>query len=293
MNKKIAFLIELSEKQLWAEFINFKYPKWSTLCLLKYIGLNVLDSLFIDLGTSEQQIISALSIFTNNKKNNKILIRTDTNTEKGNYLRGGNSYEIEDAIIRIKKILDEQRIVIITSPTNRFTNKLSVNFYLDYNGYFQIEALGPGFDVADLNRGIITPEINISISNVNWKSFERPNYFFINKYYHSNIDYLRQLRLNRIATELLPAMGILLKDKTIKHADQWLKTNGFTHLFSNKRPRFTYQQICDWYESCYLIGLAYKKLFTWKQLVISASVLENEKSFVYWDIVNSMKKFSF
>lgn len=291
-DNRTKFLVELTPKQLWDEFIESQYPKWSSLCLLMYAGFRVLDAVFISpqaLRADTQRIIID---FANRLSANKILIRTDGGKEKGAYLRGGNSLVIEQALETIPKILSANRAVILMSPTNRFTNKLSVNFYLDYLGAFHIEVLGPGFDVSDLNRGLVNPEISIAIENICWGDYEPPSPFSI-KYQTNHVDQLRKQRLIRIGNELLLAIGVHPSQQSPEtFAEEWLVKNGYTGLFEDQRPTIGFDKIREWHENAFILGSMYRCKIKWNDLVISTSDLGEAKGLTFWDIANPQEKFS-
>jgi hypothetical protein len=289
---KTKLLAELDKEQLWEEFRDSRFPKWGTMCLLKYLGLRVLDAAFIHPTASHADVNKILESFIKLLNLEKILIRTDGGVETGDYMRGGNSMEISRAFELIRQILEHGRAVIVTTPTNRFTNRLVVNLYLDTNGVFRVEVLGPGFDVADLNRGLIAPEISIEINNLNWKLYERPHPLFIKKNFsNQSINEMRKIRLGRIGRELLPAMGIACQEPVEDFAEQWLRMNGYNQLFEEERPKIQLRHLYSWYDTAFIVGMAYRRAIVWQHLVISASDLNDGKGLVFWDIINPRKKF--
>jgi hypothetical protein len=289
---QIKLLAELDREQLWEEFRDSRFPKWGTMCLLKYLGLRVLDAAFIHPTVSSTDVTKILEPFIKLWNLEKILVRTDGGVETGDYMRGGNSMEISRAFELIHRILEHGRAVIVTTPTNRFTNRLVVNLNLDANGVFRVEVLGPGFDVADLNRGLIAPEICVEINNVNWNSYERPHPLFIKQTFSSqSIDEMRKIRLGRIGRELLPAMGIACQEPAEDYAEQWLRKNGYLQLFEEERPEIQLRRLYNWYDIAFIVGMAYRRAIIWQHLVISASDLNDSKGLVFWDIINPRKKF--
>lgn len=260
--------------------------------MLMYAGFRVLDASFISpqaLRVDAQRIIMD---FANRLSENKILIRTDGGKEKGAYPRGGNSLVIEQALETIPKILSANRAVILMSPTNRFTNKLSANFYLDCSGAFHIEVLGPGFDVSDLNRGLVNPEISIAVENICWEDYEQPSPFSI-KYETNHVNQLRKQRLIRIGNELLLAIGVHSSQQSPEtFAEEWLVRNGYIGLFEEQRPTISFDKIREWHENAFILGSMYRHKIKWNDLVISTSDLGDEKGLTFWDIANPQEKFS-
>jgi hypothetical protein len=282
----------IAQQKLEKKFCNSRFPKWGTMCLLKYLDLRVLDAAFIHPPASPTDVNKILESFIKLWNLEKILVRTDGGVETGNYMRGGNSIEISRAFELIRQILEHSRAVILTTPTNRFTNRLVVNLYLDANGTFRVELLGPGFDVADLNRGLIVPEISIEISNLNWNSYERPHPLFIKQTFSSqSLNEMRKIRLGRIGRELLPAIGITCQEPAEDFAEQWLRKKGYLQLFEKERPKIRFRRLNNWYDIAFIIGIAYRRAIVWQHLVISASDLNDGKGLVFWDIINPRKKF--
>ncbi len=290
--KNVQFIADLSEHDLWTQFVSMRYPKWSTSCLLKYLHLPVLDSLLIYPSAAIDEVNRALQRFMLVDKLDRILIRTDSGRESGDYIRGGNSLDFDRAIKMTMKMLRIGRAVVAMTPTNRFNNKLTVNLGLDAEGFFHIELLGPGFDLSDLNRGLVSPELSFTISQINWMFYEKPHPLFVKQ--HSNCENLAEMRLqrlHRIASELLPAIGIDSKNNTESFAKNWLLENGFNALFREDRIQVSWKDIINWYEIAFLVGRTYRRYSPWKHLVISSSDLGNGRGTTYWDVINPEKKF--
>src|SRR6266511_2600433 len=107
------------------------------------------------------------------------MLRSDGGLETSAYYRGGNSFPIHEVEPHATELLAAGRAVILLEPTNRFTNQLSALMRMDrpgpeQPGTFTVEALGPGYDVGDLTRGGIRPQITVSIAGVTWHRYERP-----------------------------------------------------------------------------------------------------------------------
>src|ERR1043166_4768289 len=70
----------------------------------------------------------------------------------------GNSFVVSDALLCTQKILADRRAVIGLEPTNRFTNRATINIGVDALGHWRSEIIGPGFDASDLQRDGTPPE---------------------------------------------------------------------------------------------------------------------------------------
>jgi hypothetical protein len=285
-----TILSSLSQDQLWDNFVNSRYPKWSSLCLLKYLGYRVLDSTVIYPEATRSQTQRAIHNFATRLRLQKILLRTDGGRESGPYPRGGNSVEKYHALELVLKFQQSRRAVILMQPTNRFTNKLSMNLHLNSSGSFHIDILGEGFDVSDLNRGLITPEISISVLYVDWTHYDYPSWFFT-KCFNTPVRCIRHQRLLRIGDELLPAMGIEPIGTPEKFAENWLRSNDFTGLFQESRPVYDFRLVCKFYEVAFILGSVYRQKTAWDNLVISLTDFGDGLGFNFWDISNPKEKF--
>jgi hypothetical protein len=294
-NKDIYHLASLRTEELWNQFEHNPFPKWGTMCLLRYLNIPVLDALFLSPTTDPSTAKDAIRKFASTHHQERVLIRTDGGTESGDYKRGGNSPVLKRAIEIVLSVLKDERAIVATIPTNRFDNRLAVNLALDINGSFRIEVAGPGFDISDINRGLILPEITAHATQINWSSFEKPSFPFCS-IETPNVDYDRRVRtrLRRTANELLPRYGVTQDPEDTRRdevwAKDWLIKHGNTGLFEDERPTLSFLDVCDYYEIAFLIGTAYKKQKKWRNLSISLSDLGNPHGVVYWDVVDSTKK---
>jgi hypothetical protein len=115
---------------------------------------------------------------------------------------------------------------------------------------------------------------------------------FIKKNFsNQSINEMRKIRLGRIGRELLPAMGIACQEPVEDFAEQWLRMNGYNQLFEEERPKIQLRHLYSWYDTAFIVGMAYRRAIVWQHLVISASDLNDGKGLVFWDIINPRKKF--
>ncbi|MFZ1291211.1 MAG: hypothetical protein WAR79_14035 [Melioribacteraceae bacterium] len=295
MKNGFIYIGDLNSKQLLFEFENSLYYKWGTVCLLRFLNLPTLSCLIIFSGSSEKTISKAVEQFSLHEKLDRILIRTDGGLETGNYIKGGNSFSLDKAVEFINKVVNMNRAAILMTPTNRFINELTVNMCLAKGGSFFLEILGPGFDLADLNRGIVNPEIIVKCDYIDWKVYEKINPLFVKKNVNSKylID-MQNARLEFIGKEILPAVeSVDISKNPLDNAREWLLKKGYNQLFSEYRPNITMREIQNLYEIGYLIGNYYSKKFFWEYLVVGMSDLGQDHGIVFWDIVNPLKKFLF
>ena len=283
-------LSTLSPGNLWLEFLRSPYSKWGTLCLLRYLGFHTLDALFIHWTTSEVMIREAVTTFTSALGFDKVLVRTDAVKEEGAYPRAGNTISTDRAIRFLLQLKTTHRVAILMHPTNRFTNRRAIVLHMLAAGEFRIEVLGPGFDVSDLNRGLVPPELSVQITNINWETYDPPHPLFVTRRTNP-VGTLRKIRLQRIGAELLPAMGIKPSGPPHVFAEAWLRENGFFGLFEDSRPTLTYRKIQKLYDVAILIGSAYRRKSNWDSLVVICSDLGNGSGLIFWDVLNPMEKF--
>lgn len=292
MKYKGIFLSDLSRNQLWDEFVNSPYPKWSSVCLLKYLGFRVLDAAFVNPKATKLETCRIVDDFMKNIGVEKVLIRSDGGREIGAYPQGGNSIDSNHIWELVSMFQAANRAVILMQPTNRFTNKLVANLHLISSGSFQIDILGPGFDLGDLNRGLVNSEISIFVTNISWNSYDPPSWFFTSHTINM-ISNLRQLRLTRIGKELLPAIGINQIGSPDSFAESWLRLNSYIELLEDPRPTYSFRQISEMYENAFIVGVTYRQKVHWDNLVIGLSDLGDGADLIYWDIVNPKEKFVF
>lgn len=73
-------------------------------------------------------------------------------------IQGGNRYKL--SLKTIAELQNEETILWILEPINRFKNNFGINLYFNTD-VCTIEIVGKGFDVSDLNRGQICPHQSI------------------------------------------------------------------------------------------------------------------------------------
>ncbi|THD80907.1 MAG: hypothetical protein E7812_05680 [Phenylobacterium sp.] len=134
------------------------YPKWWSLCLLRLAGLKTLNAAFIPAVADYPTLVQAVRAFAHAIGQDAVLVRSDGGVESTSYRRGGLTYPVAEAVVAADEFLREGRAVILLEPTNRFSNRLSINATLDVSGAWAAEGLGCGFDTSDLQRGFVAPQ---------------------------------------------------------------------------------------------------------------------------------------
>jgi hypothetical protein len=285
-------LSELDEERLRRCSEDSPYPKWASVCRLRLLGLPTLDAACVEPGSpmSVQAAAERLHAATGSAR---LVVRSDGGSERARYYRGGNAFPLHEAVVEAERLLADGRAVIFTEPTNRFTNRLSVNARLDRGGLLLFEVLGAGFDVSDLNRGGITPEIVVRVAGVCWTEYREAQLsdFRVERFDEPDLAGRRRTRrLEVLATEVLPAIGELAAPGAPEDAERWLRAKGYTELWHDHPPALSYASLRGWYDDALAVASGYQRR-NWSCLSCSASALDDGR-FVYWDIVDAGNKFA-
>jgi hypothetical protein len=292
----IQLLSELDDRALARHVAHRRYPKWWTLCILRSLGHPVLNGCCIEPGQSDDTLQLAAERLSQAVRSSQLLLRSDGGVETARYYRGGSTFSMDQLLPRARELLDKGRAVILLEPTNRFTNRLSVTLRLDrpnrYSpGTLILEALGPGYDVSDLSRGGLLPQITIVVNNVDWRSYESLWWsdLRVSVQIDPKSDYKRrQQRLDRLADHILPDLGELPHGSDKSAVEQWLRAMGYTGLWSAWDPLRLVASMRRWYEDAFVVGHALDTS-DWQCLCLSASNLGGRT--VFWDVVNGQRKF--
>lgn len=154
----IRTLHELSALEL--DRADPRYPKWATMCRHRLLRLPVLNAVLITPGEQDIHVAAAIEAIAEATGQQRLMLRSDGGTETRRYPRGGNSFPLDELRFKVPALLSQGRAVILLEPTNRYTNRMTVLLRMDrpevgQAGQFTIEALGPGYDVADLPAAVL------------------------------------------------------------------------------------------------------------------------------------------
>lgn len=266
------------------------FPKWSSLCLLQRLGLRTLDALFLPPGIDLARTSSDIVDFAASLGTDRLLVRSDGGRERKQYLRAGCSLEIPRLLPLVKDMIDAERAVILLEPTDRFSNKLTVNILADADGALVVEVLGPGYDVADLNRGGILPQLIVQAAGLDWR---RRRLLYATDITLTDLrtaaDDRRDRRLNDIGARMLPQMGFPCLGDPRTHARDWLLSRGYDHLWRPWDYTPDIDTIRGWHAAISLVVEAISRRKPWRVLVLSGSDLGDGR-FVFWDVVDADTK---
>jgi hypothetical protein len=295
-----ALLSTLTEGELLAA--DRRYPKWATMCQLRRLGLPTLDAVLVTPRQNHLALDEAIAALANATGQDQLMVRSDGGAETHHYYRGGNTFPLADAAAKAAELLKTGRAIILMEPTNRFTNCLTAVLRIDRDcrgrhGTFTVEALGPGYDVADLTRGGILPQVIVT-TEANWSAY--PDLWWSDLRMSTDMGLAaeskrRRRRLARIATDILTDTGDLTRppnttDEQVAKAAAWLQEHGYHQLWGDYDValRVT-RRIRRWFDDAFMIALCHPQR-GWTCLATATSDLGDRC--VFWDIVDGSRKYS-
>lgn len=297
--RRVATLADLSEEQLAAA--DPRFPKWATMCLLRRLGLPVLNAALLPPDQGHFSIAASIQAMTAATGKDRLILRSDGGIETSRYYLGGNTFRLEQLPAQATALLSVGRAVLLLEPTNRFTNVLTAVLRMDrpnlrLPGTFAVEALGPGYDVADLTRGGISPQITVT-AQVDWSRYAEPWWTDLRMTRHADQgadDVRRRRRLLRIATYILTDMGQLNirgmdTDRRVIAAANWLRAQGFDHLWSGQDiGQVVARHARRWYEEAFVIAACHPNR-NWTCL--AAGISDIGGRWVFWDVIDGAHKY--
>ncbi|MGW5159323.1 hypothetical protein ACWEPN_27920 [Nonomuraea wenchangensis] len=291
-------LYALSHDELVAASRNGQWPKWQSMALLRSLCLPVLNACLIPPGHDTAFVQAATHALSAAARTENLMIRSDGGAERKRYYRGGNTFSVEEIPHRAAGLLAEGRAVILIEPTNRFTNRLTVVVRMDrpcpgHPGSLTLEALGPGYDVADLTRGLLPPQVTASLYDVDWVRYQAPrwNEWEITCCGCSGGEAgRRHRRLIRLAQQTLIDASQLSGQAGPEQAEAWLREQGFLHLFGPQHTREALAgRLRQLFDDAFSLARAQPNR-AWRCLATAFSVF-NERRVAYWDLVDGERKF--
>jgi hypothetical protein len=279
-----------------------RYPKWATMCQLRRLGLPTLDAVLVTPREDHLALNRAIATLAKATGQDRLLIRSDGGAETHRYYRGGNTFPLADITTKAAGLLKGGRAVILTEPTNRFTNCLTAVLRIDRDsrgrhGTFTVEALGPGYDVADLTRGGIPPQVTVT-AEADWSAYSELWWSDLRMSRDLGMDAehdRRRRRLARITTDILTDTGHLNEpppttDEQAAEAEAWLRERGYHQLWREYDLALgVSRQIRRWFDDAFMIALCHPQR-GWTCLATAISDLGNR--FIFWDIVDGSRKYS-
>jgi hypothetical protein len=291
----------LDGDELAAATADRRWPKWSTMCQLRLLGSPVLNGVCITPDANTTRLRTAIVALAEATGAAKLMVRSDGGLETRAYYRGGNSLPIDQVEPHAADLLAGGRAVILLEPTNRFTNQLSALLRMDrpapgQPGAFTVEVLGPGYDVGDLTRGGIRPQVSISIVDVTWHRYDKPWWadLHVTRDLSQHAEHTRRrARLNRLAYHIRAVGGSTSFDEhdQASAAAQWLRAHAYLDLWQDADPTLrAVRSVPAWFDVAFLIAAIHPNR-NWRCLATSLSDIGAGRV-VYWDIVDAAHKYA-
>jgi hypothetical protein len=278
-----------------------RYPKWATMCQLRRLGLPVLDAVLIAQGQDHQALDAGIATLAAATGQDQVMVRSDGGAETRRYYKGGNTFSLAEAASKAAGLLEAGRAVILMEPSNRFTNRLTALLRMDRgsngrDGTFIVEALGPGYDAADLTRGGITPQVTVT-SDINWSAY--PDLWWSDLHLTADTSPdaehdRRKQRLARIASDILTDTGhltgqALAPGEQATAAEAWLRERGYDHLWQlYDLAAAVARRVRGWLDAAFLIACHSRR--GWTCLATATSDLGYRT--IFWDIVDGSRKYA-
>jgi hypothetical protein len=286
-------LWSLSEQELIAQAEHGHYPKWSSMCLLRWLGIETLDAALIVPGTAVVDIEGTLMALALRTRGGRVMLRTDTPHETTNYVRGGNSFVVSDALLCTQKILADRRAVIGLEPTNRFTNRATINIGVDALGHWRSEIIGPGFDASDLQRDGTPPEYicgGLPISTTEFSTMQQLAFCIVPQA-HIPMDTRIAARLDNIVRHIFASIGVRPSGSGQLFCRNWLLGQGYTALFRDTIFPFPFVAFRNAFSAVQMLHHYRGARQTGGSFVLSSGVLESGRQ-IFWDVADSRTKWA-
>ncbi|MFE7132434.1 hypothetical protein ACFVIM_16405 [Streptomyces sp. NPDC057638] len=289
----------LTAAELEAAAKDRRWPKWQTMALLHSLRLPVLNACLVRPCDSAATLRAAAHALATAISARTLMIRSDGGVEKAQYYRGGNTFPTEEIGPRAARLLSDGRAVILAEPTNRFTNRLTVLVRMERPGpgrlgSLTLEALGPGYDVADLTRGHIPPQVTAHLDDVDFTHYQPPRWHewkFTGDQCPGGEDIRRTRRLERLASQTLTDGGHLNGEVGSEHAEIWLRQRGYLHLFGPQPTRAALaRRARQLFEDAFSLARSQPNR-NWHCLASAFSVFAEPRT-TYWDLVDGVHKYA-
>jgi len=287
----------MTSDQLTRAAGDHRWPKWSTMCLLRLLGLPVLNACLVQPHWSTAELCVAIESLAASAGVTRLMLRSDGGVETRQYYRGGNSFPLNELEPRAAALQQAGRAVLLLEPTNRLTNRLSVLLRMErpargQPGRFVVEALGPGYDVGDLTRGGISPQVTAVVEGVDWSRYDKPSWgdLKIRRDLAPTAEHTRRLRrLERLVAYELLDDNLATAGPRIT-VESWPPTCAPLDLRRSCDPTLTVvRRVRSWFEDAFIIASA-KPNRDWTCLATSLSDLGCGRT-VYWDVIDGAYKY--
>jgi len=284
-----VLLDAMDDDALAAAALDRRWPKWATMCQLRSLGCPVLNGVRVVPGGGTAALRAAIDALAQATNTGRLMVRSDGGRESAAYHRGGDSFPLDQVERHATPLLAAGRAVILLEPTDRRTNQLSVLLRMDrpalhQPGSFTVEALGAGYDIGDLTRGGIHPQVTVSVADITWHRYTKPWWSDLRVERHMTAEderVRRELRRRR-----------LLQINEVSTVDgSGDTTAAATNPRLGKDPtRDVVRAVIGWFDIAFVIAATHPHR-DWRCLAVSLSDLGDGRT-VYWDIVDSANKYA-
>jgi hypothetical protein len=158
-----------------------------------------------------------------------VTIRSDSLHGRGSYPPGGDLVTANELSSVVGRFLDLGRVVFLLEPRSRFDDLYSLSIgYIDASTVI-VEAVGPGFDASDLNRGEASPH--------EWWRLDETDGIVVEHSRASRAAYEEswRTRLDKVARLVCIEQGIRPSNRQgRRQAEHWLRENGHNLLIDSE-----------------------------------------------------------
>ena len=243
---------------------NENNEKITTYQFLNSVGCPVFDSILLD--ENETLTVDKLKQIREVLQSEYCTVRYQYVKPTNSPIKGGNKTLIDLETLNAKTV--PNTMMWLLEAIDRTKNKYGINMYVDrIKNLFQMEVVGQGFDVSDINRGNITPQEIITAEYPFYDSWYNEWWKYMNFRFKEQEEYEND---KIIRLEKLQNFGLIV-DETIFNAQfkylPYEKIEKLLHLIKN-------------------IDNAWDKS---DEYVVSASV-NDDNSLVFWDIQTPKNK---
>lgn len=131
------------------------FQKLKSWLLLWELGLPTLKGIIFAEWSKAAEM--AIADFAGRLQTDKLLIRSDSDRERGDYPPGGNLSALSELKAACRPYLERKRLVFLLEPRSRFEDHYSISLGFMNPEMAVMEVVGPGFDASDLKRGDSNP----------------------------------------------------------------------------------------------------------------------------------------
>lgn len=244
---------------------------------LKAAGLPVLQGIIVT--NASPAASEAVAAFAKGLGVRQLLLRHDRKPERPPYPRGGFLFPVDAFESTAAPFFAEERVLFLLEPLSPFDNGHNVNVLVQDERRVVLEAVGPGFDASDLNRGDITPHEVLILPGLGSATPLKHEIVSGSDYSHS-VD----LRLKKIAARV----GVV--EEVVGGARRYLEAQGHDILLTHLN---TYVPIGPTHvrEALGTASKLSESGVAKPPFILSMSWVDRGTRFVCWDITRPATKY--